>query len=91
MGDSAYERTYGPPFEVRALASEVIRMVRSQTRENSGRTVVSTAQLITDPDVLCPVESRITLPTGRITHALAVAHHTAPGLPVPQSLEVMCE
>lgn len=90
-GDGAYGPTYGPPVEVSALVSEVIRLIRSQAEARSGRTITSTAQLITAPDVVCPAESRITLPDGRITRALTVAHHTAPGLPVPQSVEVMCE
>lgn len=86
-GDSAYGPRYGPPVEVAALVAEKVRTVRSR----EGREVVSTAQIITAPDVDCPAESRITLPDGRITRALTVSHHTAPGLPVPQSLEVAAE
>ncbi|WP_031010655.1 hypothetical protein [Streptomyces sp. NRRL F-5727] len=88
LGDSAYGPKYGPPVPgVRAMVAEQVRTVR----DREGREIVSTAQVITAPDTDCPAESRITLPSGRRTRALSTAHHTAPGLPVPESLEVMCE
>ncbi|MFD9146207.1 hypothetical protein ACFWDF_02890 [Streptomyces diastaticus] len=88
LGDSAYGKQYGPPVEdVPALVAETIRTVRDRT----GREVTSTAQIIAETGLDCPAESRITLPEGRTTTAISVAHHTAPGLPVPQSVEVMCE
>ncbi|MFD4371498.1 hypothetical protein ACFWPY_07890 [Streptomyces sp. NPDC058527] len=88
IGDSAYGPRYGPPVTgVRALVAEQVRTVR----DREGRETVSTAQVITAPGTVCPAESRITLPTGRITRVLSAAPHTAPGLPVPESLEVMCE
>ncbi|CAM2785867.1 MULTISPECIES: hypothetical protein [Streptomyces] len=87
LGDSAYGPTYGPPVTVRALVAETVRTVR----DREGREVTSTAQIIAEPDLDCPAESRLTLPSGRITRALTVAHHSAPGLPVPESVEVMCE
>ncbi|AYD86202.1 head-to-tail stopper [Streptomyces phage Darolandstone] len=88
LGDSAYGQKYGPPVEdVPALVGETIRLVR----DREGRQVTSTAQIIAEPGLDCPAESRITLPDGRITKAIAVAHHTAPGLPVPQCTEVSAE
>ncbi|WP_345174747.1 hypothetical protein [Streptomyces lavendulae] len=87
-GDSAYGPTYGPPAaNVPALVSETVRTARGP----DGRDVTSTAQVITGPEVTCPPESRITLPSGRITTALHISPHTAPGLPLPESTEVMCE
>lgn len=87
-GDTAYGPLYGPPAaDVAALVTETVRTVRNP----QGREVTSTAQIITAPDVPCPAESRITLPSGRITTALHIAPHTAPGLPVPGTQEVMCE
>lgn len=86
-GDTAYGPAYGPPVEgVPALVSEVVRTVR----DREGREVTSTAQFIAAPGLDCPPESRITLPSGRITTALSIARHTAPGLPAPQSSEVSC-
>ncbi|MFF5495764.1 hypothetical protein [Streptomyces aquilus] len=88
LGDSAYGPQYGPPIEdVPALVAETIRLVR----DREGREVTSTAQIIAAPGLDCPAESRITLPDGRTTRAISVAHHTAPGLPVPQSTEVSAE
>ena len=88
LGTSAYGPKYGPPTrDVPALVAEAIKRVRDAT----GAEVVSTAQIYADPDLNCPTGSRVTLPTGRTTTAINVAHHTAPGLPVPQSTEVMCE
>ncbi|WP_326678512.1 hypothetical protein [Streptomyces sp. NBC_01237] len=53
--------------------------------------MTSTAQVIAAPGLDCPPQSRISLPSGRVTTALHVAAHTAPGLPVPESTEVFCE
>ncbi|GHA19411.1 hypothetical protein ACFOOM_10180 [Streptomyces echinoruber] len=86
-GDSAYGPTYRPPVEVRALVAEGTRL----TRNREGVEVASTAQVITAPGLDCPPESRITLPSGRVTKAISTAQHTAPGLPVPACTEVMCE
>ncbi|MBC9714075.1 hypothetical protein H9Y04_16040 [Streptomyces sp. TRM66268-LWL] len=88
LGDSAYGPQYGPPVEdVPALVAKAIRLVR----DREGREVTSTAQIIAAPGLDCPAESRITLPDGRTTRAISVAHHTAPGLPVPESTEVSAE
>jgi hypothetical protein len=86
-GDSAYGPTYRPAVEVRALVAEQTKL----TRNREGVEVTSTTQVIAAPGLDCPAESRITLPSGRVTKAISVANHTAPGLPVPQSTEVMCE
>ncbi|MEV0438947.1 hypothetical protein AB0I84_09515 [Streptomyces spectabilis] len=88
LGDSAYGKRYGPArADVPALVAETVRQVRAP----DGRQVTSTAQVIAEPGLVCPVGSRLTLPTGRTTTALSVDHHTAPGLPVPACTEVMCE
>ncbi|WP_330261790.1 hypothetical protein [Streptomyces sp. NBC_00539] len=87
IGDGAYGPAYAPYVEVPALVGEAVRMVRAP----DGRTVTSSAQVIAAPGLACPPGSRVTLPGGRITTAISVAEHTAPGLPVPASTEVMCE
>ncbi|MFE4203954.1 MULTISPECIES: hypothetical protein [Streptomyces] len=87
-GDSAYGPTYGPPLlDVAALVTPATRSVR----DAQGRDTLSTAQILTETGLDCPAESRITLPDGRTTRVLAVTEHTAPGLPLPQSKEVVCE
>ncbi|MFG7941190.1 hypothetical protein [Streptomyces cacaoi] len=83
-GDGAYGPTYGPPADVRALVAERPQMIRTQ----DARDVRATTTLITGPELECPPGSRITLPDGRTGTALTVAHHTAPGLPVPACTEV---
>lgn len=87
LGTSAYGPRYGPAAPVRALVAETVKRVRDRT----GAETVSTAQIIAAPNLVCPTGSRITLPDGRKTTAISVAHHTAPGLPVPASTEVMCK
>ncbi|MFD9813714.1 hypothetical protein [Streptomyces sp. NPDC059080] len=87
-GDTAYGPSYDAPVcDVPALVDEAPRMVRAA----DGREVLATATVIAAPDLYCPPGSRITLSDGRTTTALAVAHHTAPGLPVPANTEVSCE
>ncbi|WP_406014327.1 hypothetical protein OG520_22150 [Streptomyces sp. NBC_00984] len=87
-GDGPVGPVYWPPdAPMAALVSETVRTVRDRT----GAEVTSTAQIIAEPGLDCPPQSRITLPSGRITTALHIAPHTAPGLPVPQSTEVFCE
>ncbi|MFI6371013.1 hypothetical protein [Streptomyces sp. NPDC050546] len=88
LGDGAYGPQYGPPVaDVPALVSGA----RKVTRDSTGAQVLSTAQVIAAPDLDCPARSRLTLHDGRTTTAISVAHHTAPGLPVPACTEVMCE
>lgn len=88
LGESAYGPRYGDPVEdVHALVAETVRIMRAP----DGREVASTAQVITAPGLTCPPGSRLTLPGGRVTTALTIAHHTAPGLPVPACTEVNCE
>ncbi|MEU7046041.1 hypothetical protein AB0A77_33995 [Streptomyces varsoviensis] len=87
-GEGAYGAQYRHAIpNVRALVDESTRLVRAP----DGRQVAASATVIADPGLDCPPGSRITLPDGRITTALTVAHHTAPGLPVPACTEVSCE
>ncbi|MEV0444509.1 hypothetical protein AB0I84_29210 [Streptomyces spectabilis] len=88
LGDSAYGKRFGPArSDVPALVAETVRQVRAP----DGRQTTSTAQVIVEPGLVCPVGSRLTPPTGRTTTAISVAHHTARGLPIPACTEVMCE
>jgi hypothetical protein len=88
LGTGTYGPTYGPPVsDIPALVSYGNRM----TRDRTGAQVTSTAQVIARPGLDCPAGSLVTLPDGRETTAISVAHHDAPGLPVPANVEVMCE
>ncbi|MFJ3867907.1 hypothetical protein [Streptomyces nigra] len=86
-GTGAYGEVFDAPAAAAALVAETVKHIRDAT----GALTVSTAQVYAGPALDCPVGSRVILPDGRITRALTVAHHTAPGLPVPESTEVYCE
>ncbi|MFD8611077.1 hypothetical protein [Streptomyces sp. NPDC059631] len=86
-GSGAYGPVYGDPSAAAALVDETVK----QIRDGTGTVTVSTAQVYAGPELVCPVGSRVTLPDGRITRVLTVSHHTAPGLPAPESTEVYCE
>ncbi|WP_242640839.1 hypothetical protein [Streptomyces kasugaensis] len=87
-GESAYGQQYRHATpDVPALVDATPRMVRA----SDGRQVVASATFVAGPMLDCPPGSRVTLPDGRTTTALTVAHHTAPGLPVPACTEVSCE
>ncbi|MFI0906766.1 hypothetical protein ACH4TE_25070 [Streptomyces sioyaensis] len=87
LGDTAYGPQYGEPVCVPAL----VAAVRKQVADKDGREVLATAQTIAGPELECPPGSRITLPGGRTATAITTAVHTAPGLPVPACVEVMCQ
>ncbi|MFM9368070.1 hypothetical protein [Streptomyces sp. Da 82-17] len=88
LGDSAYGPRYGDRVEcVPALVSPM----RKQLADKEGREVLATAQVIAGPGLECPPGSRVTLPDGRTATAVSTARHTAPGLPVPACVEVMCQ
>ncbi|MDT0346761.1 hypothetical protein [Streptomyces litchfieldiae] len=88
LGDSAHGPRYGPAVEgIPALVAATHR----QLTDTDGREVIATAQIIAAPGLHCPPGSRVTLPDGRATRALSVGDHSAPGLPVPASVEVMCQ
>ncbi|MFG3118697.1 hypothetical protein ACGF4C_30540 [Streptomyces sp. NPDC048197] len=87
LGDSAYGPTYGEAV----CAPALVAAVRKQVAAKDGREVLATAQIIAGPELQCPPGSRITLPDGRTATAISTATHTAPGLPVPACVEVMCQ
>ncbi|WP_344122370.1 hypothetical protein [Streptomyces blastmyceticus] len=87
-GEGAYGAQYRHVIpDVPALVDASPRLVRAA----DGRQITASATLIAGPTLDCPPGSRITLPDGRTTTAITVAHHTAPGLPVSACTEVACE
>lgn len=88
LGDSAYGPRYGERVE---CVPALVAAVRKQVANAEGREVLATAQIIAGPELECPPGSRITLPDDRRATALTTARHTAPGLPVPACIEVMCQ
>lgn len=79
-----FEPVYGVPGTVRCFVAEKRRLVRDAT----GVEVVSETTVFMPLDTVCPPESRITLPSGRITFAITDAHQDGGGLATPDHLEV---
>lgn len=75
---------YGAAAPVRCFVDDKRRMVRNAT----GAEVVSESTFYAHLDTVCPVGSRVTLPSGRVTTALAASRRDGGGLPVPDHLEV---
>lgn len=84
-GNTAKGPAFGTPVTVRCWLEETNRMVRSP----DGNEVVSSAQFYCRLDAVeAPPESRVTLPSGRVTTVLTAARRDAGGLPLPAHLEV---
>lgn len=84
-GSSARGPVFGALVEVACLLEEKHRMVRNR----EGNEVVSSATFYCRLDaVTAPPESRVTLPSGRVTTVLTQARHDGGSLPTPDHLEV---
>lgn len=80
--------TWGTPAPVRAYVDDTRRLVRAA----DGKQVVSSATVYAPLDTACPPGSRITLPDGRPTYALAVARRDGHGAEaLPEHVEIACE
>ncbi|MET7333275.1 hypothetical protein [Nonomuraea sp. NPDC005650] len=75
---------YGEQTPVRCLVEEKRRLVR----DAEGAEVVSETTFYAPLGTVCPPESRVTLPSGRVTYAIVSAPHDGGGLPTPDHLEV---
>lgn len=84
LGAGPFGPTYGPPVEVRCFLDESRRTVRGK----DGTEVTSEATFYARLDTVCPDESRVTLPSGRVSAALKVSDRDGGGLPTPDHLEV---
>jgi hypothetical protein len=79
---------FGPPVEVHPTwVNETRRRIRSAT----GETLTITATVYAHLATVCPVGSRVTLPSGRRTLALTVTRHDGGGLDVPEHVEIGCQ
>lgn len=87
-GNSARGPVYGAAVSVRCFLEEKNRMVRAA----NGNEVVSSATFYCRLDAVdAPPESRVTLPSGRITTVLTQARQDAGTLPLPEHLEVVLQ
>jgi len=84
-GNSGHGPVFGAPVTVRCWLEKTTRMVRAA----DGNEVTSSAQFYCRLDALdAKPESRVTLPSGRVTTVLTVARRDAGRLPLPEHLEV---
>ncbi len=86
LGAGSYGDIEGPEQAVVGFLDSQTRLVRS----GSGEEVVSQATFYTDVDQhdTFPPGSSVTLPDGRSTTVIGRARHDAPGLQLPDHLEV---
>lgn len=73
-GSGAHGPTFAAPAQVHCLVEEEVQLVR----DNTGAEVVSSTVVFCDPDVVVPVESRVTV-NGRTSSVLHRAEHTSGG------------
>lgn len=83
-GEGPYGAAYGPPVEVRCLVEDKRRRVL----DANGTQVTASTTFYAPLATVCPVRSRVTLPDGRKSFAVAVARRDGAGLPTPDHLEV---
>ncbi|MBK3563225.1 MULTISPECIES: hypothetical protein [unclassified Streptomyces] len=87
LGSSSKGDAYGPREPVRCLLDETTKQVTNP----GGQKVSSGSNYITRPDHRPPLNSRVTLPDGRITKVITVARVDGAGLPVPSNTQVFLE
>ena len=85
-GGGSYGDVEGPPQDVVGFLSSTTRLVRS----GSGEQTVAQATFRTSVDhfALFPPSSTVVLPDERVTTVIGRARHDAPGLDLPDHLEV---
>lgn len=86
-GEGPYGPVYAAPALVRCFLDEQTRMVRSP----AGEEVTSSSTIYAAPEAQCPARSRVTLPSGRVTAAIAAYRRDGRGLPTPDHLEVQLQ
>lgn len=86
-GRGPYGDTYAAPTTVRCFLDEQTRMVR----DAAGEQVTSSSTFYARPDAICPAKSRVTLPSGRTTTAIAAYRRDGGGLPTPDHVEVQLQ
>lgn len=79
------EPQYGAGVTVAAFVDDKRQLVRAAT----GEEVLSEATVITARSAVCPVESRVTLPSGRTARAIKAMDRDGGSLPVPSHLEIL--
>lgn len=86
-GSTSKGDVYAAPAPVRCLLDETTKQVTTP----GGQKVASGSNYITRPDHRPPLNSRVTLPDGRITKVITVSRVDGAGLPVPSNTQVFLE
>lgn len=84
QGASAYGPQYGTAATVVCFLDQQTRLVRAP----DGQEVTSTSTFYARPGLVCPPESRVTLPDGRTTRVIARLDRSGGGMPTPDHVEV---
>ncbi|WP_329423990.1 hypothetical protein [Streptomyces sp. NBC_01268] len=84
LGRTSVGPRYGPAATVKCFVDEQTRVVRDQT----GQEVTSTSTFYARPGLVCPAESRVTLPDGRVARVIARLDRSGGGMPTPDHVEV---
>lgn len=84
LGASAYGPRFGAPAVVPCFLDEQTRTVRNP----AGQEVTSSSTFYARPGLVCPAESRVTLPDGRVTRVIARLDRSGGGMPTPDHVEV---
>lgn len=83
-GTGPYGDQYGPPREVRCLVEDTRQLVRAL----DGSEVVSQTTIYASPGIDCPPDSKVTLPSGRVSWVITTSDHDDGGLGGWQHTEV---
>ncbi|GGR71168.1 MULTISPECIES: hypothetical protein [Streptomyces] len=86
-GTSSKGPVYGPPQDVRCFLDEQTRTVRSP----GGDEVTSSSTAYAAPGTTVPPQSRVTLPSGRVTRVITLLNRDGGGLPTPDHVEIQLE
>ena len=84
LGASAYGPRYGAAVAVACFLAQKTRVVRAP----DGQEVTSTSTFYARSGLVCPAESRVTLPDGRVTRVIARLDQSGGGMPTPDHVEV---
>ncbi|MFM9602680.1 hypothetical protein [Streptomyces turgidiscabies] len=87
LGSSSKSDSYGTAEAVRCLLDETTKQVTSP----GGQIVTSGSNYITRSTHRPPLNSRVTLPDGRVTTVITVAKVDGNGLPVPANTQVFLQ
>lgn len=86
-GDGPFGPEYGEQTSVLCFVDDRRKLVVGPT----GDQVISETTVYMPLDTVCPVHSRVVLPSGRETTVLAASRRDGGGLPTPDHLEVACQ